>query len=139
MNQRKFGIVILILGLVVIIISLIVFKSGSNWGSLATVIGLLVSLEGLAFIIKDKPYKERLIIYLTFFVVVMCLLLLFDYVLVKNKNIAPRYSKNIVNVENTTYYDTFFYDVIKCTDKESFKIIKNTKYNDEIIINYCNK
>ena len=33
------------------------------------------------------------------------------------------------------YYDTPFYDVIKCNDK--FNIVKNKNYTHEELFNYC--
>ena len=60
-----------------------------------------------------------------------------DYINVKNNNEAPmfRISTLYVGTDNgeVLYYDTLFYDVVKCNN--SFKIIKNQKYN--IDINYC--
>ncbi len=44
-------------------------------------------------------------------------------------------------IDDTIYYDTLFYDVIRCNkngDKESFRIIKNQKHNDESILTICN-
>lgn len=37
--------------------------------------------------------------------------------------------------EELLYYDTSFYDVIKCADK--FNIVKNKKYTHEKLFEYC--
>ena len=60
------------------------------------------------------------------------LLFLIDYISVKNIKQAPRFSIVKVSSENAIYYDTLFYDVVRCnkdTDNEYYEIIKNNNYD----------
>ena len=63
-----------------------------------------------------------------------------DYISVVNIKQAPRFSTFKVSGDKTIYYDTPFYDVIRCnvdTKDESYRIIKNQTYNEENIEIYC--
>ena len=45
-----------------------------------------------------------------------------------------------VSGENVIYYDTLFYDVVRCNvdkDNETFKVLKNQKYNSDNIDVFC--
>lgn len=53
---------------------------------------------------------------------------------------APRFSLVKVTGENVVYYDTLFYDVVRCNvdkDNETFTVIKNQKYDRDNIDNFC--
>ena len=70
----------------------------------------------------------------------MGFILLFDYVGVKYNKRPPIFSTTITTIDDTIYYDTLFYDVVRCNKDskyETYEIIKNQKHSDEIIINIC--
>ena len=57
-----------------------------------------------------------------------------DYIGVVNIHQAPRFSLVKVSGEHVIYYDTPFYDVVRCNvnkDNETFKVIKNQKYDND--------
>ena len=63
-----------------------------------------------------------------------------DYIGVSYNDRPPIFSIQTTTIDSTIYYDTLFYDVIRCnknSKEETYEIIKNQKYNDEIIMNYC--
>ena len=63
-----------------------------------------------------------------------------DYIGVINIHQAPRFSLVKVTGENVIYYDTLFYDVVRCNvdkDNETFRVIKNGKYDRDNIDNFC--
>ena len=63
-----------------------------------------------------------------------------DYIGVINIHQAPRFSIIKVSGDNVIYYDTLFYDVVRCNvnkDNETFKIIKNQNYDSEKIDIFC--
>ena len=63
-----------------------------------------------------------------------------DYIGVINIKQAPRFSLLTISGENVIYYDTPFYDVVRCNvnkDNETFKIFKNQKYDKDNIDIYC--
>jgi hypothetical protein len=61
-----------------------------------------------------------------------------DYMSVKSFNQAPMVrttSTYLGGDEELLYYDTPFYDVIKCNEK--FNIVKNKNYTHEELFEYC--
>jgi hypothetical protein len=70
----------------------------------------------------------------------MAILLLVDYIGVVNIHEAPRFSITKTYYNNIMYYDTLFYDVVRCNlgdDNETFKVIKNQKYDLEKMEELC--
>ena len=63
-----------------------------------------------------------------------------DYIGLLRIHQAPRFSLVKVSGENVIYYDTLFYDVVRCNvdkDNETFKVLKNQKYNSDNIDVFC--
>ena len=63
-----------------------------------------------------------------------------DYIWVVNIHQAPRFSLKKISGANIIYYDTPFYDVIRYNvdeENETFKVIKNQKYDEYNIDEYC--
>ena len=63
-----------------------------------------------------------------------------DYISVVNIKQAPRFSSVKITADTSIYYDTPFYDVIRCnkdTEDEYFKVMKNQSYDKENIEKYC--
>ena len=53
-------------------------------------------------------------------------------------NVAPMFRESTTFLggdEELLYYDTLFYDVIKCNDK--YDIVKNKKYTFDELFAYC--
>ena len=117
-----------------------VFPSESSWGSIYSIIGILISLIGFIFINKEKPLKIRLVLSFGYVVLFMSMLLVLDYSNVKLNNEAPRFRTITTTIGNVIYYDTPFYDVYRCnfdTDKEYWAIEKNNKPTANELMNYC--
>lgn len=132
------GITFITFGIIIAITAMTIFPSESSWGSIYSIFGGLISLIGLIIITK----KHKLLICITYFILFILLLFLIDYISVKNIKQAPRFSIVKVTSENAIYYDTIFYDVVRCnkdTDNEYYEIIKNNNYDKDNIQNYCKR
>lgn len=132
------GITFITFGIIIAITAMTIFPSESSWGSIYSIFGDLISLIGLIIITK----KHKLLICITYFILFILLLFLIDYISVKNIKQAPRFSIVKVTSENAIYYDTLFYDVVRCnkdTDNEYYEIIKNNNYDKDNIQNYCKR
>lgn len=137
-GKNKIIYVILILfGIFISITALTIFPSDSSWGSIYSIFGLIISLIGvLKYTSKLKKIK-RIIISCIYFILYLLVLLLIDFIGVINIHQAPRFSLVKVYTDNVIYYDTIFYDVVRCNtsnNKYTFKVIKNNKYKDK---DYC--
>lgn len=132
------GITFITFGIIIAITAMTIFPSESSWGSIYSIFGGLISLIGLIIITK----KHKLLICITYFILFILLLFLIDYISVKNIKQAPRFSIVKVTSENAIYYDTLFYDVVRCnkdTDNEYYEIIKNNNYDKDNIEKYCKR
>lgn len=140
-NRNNFiGLILITFGILISISAIAIFPSESSWGSIYSVFGAIVSLIGVSRFTKRLTHPKRLLCNFSYFLIFIALLVMIDYIGVVNIHQAPRFSLVKVSGENIVYYDTPFYDVVRCNvdkDNETFKVIKNQKYDKENIDNYC--
>ena len=136
------GLLLIVFGVLISITAVGIFPSESSWGSIYSVFGGIISLIGVSRFTKRLTYPKRLFCNFSYFLIFILLLMTIDYIGVINIHQAPRFSLVKVTGENIIYYDTPFYDVIRCNvdkdnDNETFKVIKNQKYDRNNIDSYC--
>ena len=134
------GIILIAFGVIMAITAMSIFPSESSWGSIYSVFGTLISLLGIIILIKRFDLAKKIVISASYFVLFISLLFIIDYLSVLNIKQAPRFSIIKVSSDTAIYYDTLFYDVIRCnkdTKDEYYKIIKNNNYDKENIQKYC--
>ena len=140
-NRNNFiGFILITFGILISVSAIAIFPSESSWGSIYSVFGAVVSLIGVSRFTKRLTHPKRLLCNFSYFLIFIALLVMIDYIGVVNIHQAPRFSLVKVSGENIVYYDTPFYDVVRCNvdkDNETFKVIKNQKYDKENIDNYC--
>ena len=122
------SLILIIFGVLISTSAIAIFPSESSWGSIYSVFGAIISLIGVSKFTKKLSYGKRLIYNFGYFIIFILLLFVIDYIGVINIHQAPRFSVVKVTGDNVIYYDTLFYDVIRCNvdkDNETFKIIKN--------------
>lgn len=140
-NKNNYiGLILIIFGILISITAVSIFPSESSWGSIYSVLGVIISLIGISKFTKKLSYYKRLICNFSYFIIFILLLILIDYIGVININQAPRFSLIKISGENVMYYDTPFYDVIRCNinkDNETYTIVKNQKYDKNNIDKYC--
>lgn len=134
--------ILIFLGIAVIVAAASVFQSGTHASMYGSVFGVLILLIGASFLMRKMPYWQRLLAYLGVFVLSMAMLLGFDFLSVKLNHVPPRFTYAIITWNDLIYYDTPFYDVIRCNpdaENESWQIIGNTYYDTEKIAEwgYC--
>lgn len=134
--------ILLFFGLGIIFTAFTIFPTDSSWGAIYSVLGTIISLIGFSTMNKSSSIFKKLLFNLCYFILIMTILLVLDYTNVRLNNVSPRFSKNVVTIGRMIYYDTFFYDVIRCDSNlstESWHVEKNSKYDESSIRNYCNK
>lgn len=140
-NRNTFiGLTFITFGILISITAVAIFPSESSWGSIYSVLGAIISLIGVSKFTKRLSFFKRLLCNFGYFLIFIALLIVIDYIGVVNIKQAPRFSLVTVSGENVIYYDTPFYDVVRCDvnkDNEIFKVIKNQKYDKNNIDNYC--
>lgn len=136
------GIILIAFGVIIAITAMSIFPSESSWGSIYSIFGAFISLVGIIILIKRLNLIKKFIISFSYFVLFISLLFIIDYLSVLNIKQAPRFSIIKISSDTAIYYDTLFYDVIRCnknTKDEYYKIIKNNNYDKENIQKYCKK
>ena len=130
----------MIFGFLMSILGLMAFNPDSHACLFSVVLGVIFSTLGFFELIKSKPYLKTLIYLVLFFIGYMAIIMFLDYIGVSYNDRPPIFSVRTTTIDSTIYYDTLFYDVIRCnknSKEETYEIIKNQKYNEEIIMNYC--
>ena len=142
-NKNNFiGLILIIFGVLISASAIAIFPSESSWGSIYSVFGAIISLIGVSKLTKKLSYGKRFIYNFGYFIIFILLLFVIDYIGVINIHQAPRFSLVKITGDNVIYYDTLFYDVIRCNvdkENETFTVIKNGKYDKDNIDNFCNK
>ena len=133
------GLLLVIFGLFISMSAIMIFPSESSWGSIYSVFGVIIFIIGISKLTKGIKYYKRLLLILLIFVGTLGILFFTDYINVKRNNVAPMYreTSTYIGIDggDVLYYDTPFYDVIKCNDK--FNIVENKNYTHEELFNYC--
>lgn len=140
-NKNNFiGLLFIVFGVLIAITAVAIFPSESSWGSIYSIFGVLFSLVGVSRFTKHLKILKKIICNFSYFVISVLILMLIDYIGVVNIHQAPRYSIVKVTGNGVVYYDTLFYDVVRCNvnkESESYKIIKNHKYDIDKIDILC--
>ena len=139
-RNHLIGLILIIFGVLIAVSAVAIFPSESSWGSIYSVFGAIISLIGVSRFTKELTYSKRLFCNFSYFLVFVLVLMTIDYIGVINIHQAPRFSLVKVTGENVIYYDTLFYDVVRCNvdkDNETFRVIKNGKYDRDYIDNFC--
>lgn len=140
-NKNNYiGLILIAFGVLIAITAVSIFPSDSSWGSIYSVLGVLFSLIGVSKFTRKLSYVKRVIINFGYFIIFILVLMGIDYIGVVNIQQAPRFSLKKVSGEKVVYYDTIFYDVVRCNvdkENETFKVIKNQKYDINNIDEFC--
>lgn len=134
------SLIFIVFGLFISISAIMIFPSESSWGSIYSVFGILVFVIGVARLIHNIKWYKRLFLIVIIFIGSIGILLLTDYINVKNNKEAPMFRLFTTTTGNVIYYDTLFYDVYRCNfdkDNEYWVIEKNNNPTIEELINYC--
>ena len=132
------GLLLVIFGLFISMSAIMIFKSESSWGSIYSVFGLVIFVIGISKLTNKMIMWKRLSLVLLIFIAALSIVIFTDYINVKRNNVAPMFRETSTYLggdEEVMYYDSLFYDVIKCNDK--FNIVKNKNYTHEELFKYC--
>lgn len=134
------GIILITFGVLLVITAFSIFPSESSWGSIYSIFGGVISLIGVSKFTRKLKFQKRFLFNFGYFLLFVIMSLLIDYISVVNMKQAPRFSIYKTTSDSSIYYDTLFYDVVRCnrdTKKEYYKVMKNQSYDIEEIEKYC--
>lgn len=124
-KNKSIAMIIMIAGLGLTFIAFTIFPSESSWGSIYSVIGLVISLIGFSKINKKKSYLKRILYNFLYVTVFIIALLIIDYFNVVLNKVPPRFSYLKETGDTMIVYKAPFYNV--------YRINRNTK-NEYYII-----
>lgn len=139
-ERNLLAIIFCFLGVFISFTAIAIFESESSWGSIYSIFGIFVSMIGVSILIGKLNFYKKILFNLGYLILSLTLLFIIDYIGVINIHQAPRFSLIKVSGENVMYYDTPFYDVVRCNvnkENEIFKVMKNRKYNQDNIDAFC--
>ena len=120
-----------------------IFPSESSWGSIYSIVGNIIFIIGISKLTNKMKISHRLLLILTIFLGILGLLFVTDYINVKRNNEAPMFRSTTTYLGSDDgellYYNTPFYDVIKCGDEGKYNVVKNKRYSHEELYEYCSK
>ena len=116
---------IMFIGLGLIFIAFTIYPTDTSWGSIHSIIGLLISTFGFVNIISVKNIIKKIFLGIGYFMIGFILLLLLDYSNVVLNKVAPRFSYLKETGDTMIIYKAPFYNV--------YRINRNTK-NEYYII-----
>ncbi|MBQ4032119.1 MAG: helix-turn-helix domain-containing protein [Bacilli bacterium] len=132
------GLILVVFGLFIAMSAVIMFPSESSWGSIYSVFGVMLFTIGVSKLTRKLKIGIRLLIVALIMFGSLGIIMVSDYMSVKEFNQAPmvRITTTYLGGDSEVlYYDTPFYDVIKCNDK--YNIVKNKNYTHEELFEYC--
>lgn len=139
-KNKIIGLILLLFGVLITTLGLMAFEPDTHACSFSIVIGIIFSTIGFYEIIKSKSYKKNLLFLIIFFIGYTSSILLFDYIGVSYNKRPPIFATTVTTIDDTIYYDTLFYDVVRCNKNEkneTFAVIKNQNHDDETVMNIC--
>jgi len=131
---------LIIFGLFISLSAVMIFPSESSWGSIYSVFGIMVFTIGISRLLNTMKWYKKIIVMVVIFLGAMSILLMTDYINVKNNQEAPMFRTTTTTTGNVIYYDTPFYDVYRCNfdeENEYWDITKNSNPTTNELIDYC--
>ena len=116
-------------GLVLIFIAFTNFPNDSSWGSIHSMIGLLISTFGIVNIKSGKTILKKIFLGICYFMICFIVLLLLDYSNVVLNKVAPRFSYLKETGDTMIIYKAPFYNVYRINrdTKNEYYIIDTKK------------
>ena len=133
-KNKNIAMMIMFGGLFLTFIAFTIFPSESSWGSIYSIIGLVISLIGFSKMNKKKPYLKRILYNFLYVVVFLIALLIIDYSNVVLNKVAPRFSYLKETGDTMIIYKTPFYNVYRInrdTKNEYYIIDTKKEYTED--------
>ena len=134
--RNNLGIVLLVLGILISFTAMTMFASESSWGSIYSVLGVIISLIGVSKLTKNYSYSKRLIICVVYFALSLGALFIIDYISVISLRQLPRFCTIKTGNEYVYECDNPLYSVYRVnsnTPNEYIIIDTNHKYSIDTI------
>jgi len=114
-NSKNYfiGFLFIIFGLMIILTAMTLFPSESSWGSIYSIFGIIVSLIGVNKLITRLSFGKRLLLNIGYFLILILILIIIDYLSVIYIHQPPRFSLVKITENNRIIYKAPFYNVYR--------------------------
>ena len=123
-------------GLGLTFIAFTIFPSESSWGSIYSIIGLVISLIGFSKMNKKETYLKRILYNFIYIAVFLIVLLIIDYSNVVLNKVPPRFSYLKETGDTMIIYKAPFYNVYRInrnTKNEYYIIDTKSQYTEKTV------
>ena len=127
--RNNLGIVLLILGVIMAFSAMTMFASDSSWGSVYSILGVIISLVGVSKLTKKLESYKRVIIHFGYIILFLAFLFVIDYMSVITQRQISRFCVIKTSFENGILCENPFYNVYKINSnsKNEYIIVDNKK------------
>lgn len=156
-KNKRISEMVMLFGFGIVFIAFTLIPSESSWGSIYSIIGLIISLIGFARLNKKKSHLKRFLINFGYITTFLILLLMIDYSNVVLNKVAPRFSYiketgdtmiiyraplyNVYRINRNTKNEYYIVDTKKIYTEDTIPItpFNRSKSGIDNIIKYKNK
>lgn len=135
-KDKMISTMIFAFGLGLAFVAFTIFPSESSWGSIYSIIGVIISIIGVLKLFKEKSYIKKTLFGICYFIVAMLLLIGIDYISVKLNKVAPRFSYIIETGDKMIIYKSPLCNVYRLnrnTKNEYYIVDDKKEYNEDTI------
>ncbi|MCI9365377.1 MAG: helix-turn-helix domain-containing protein [Clostridia bacterium] len=134
-EHKKISIVVMSIGIILSLIAFNLFESESSWGSIYSILGLIIFILGIFRFLKGKDLWKRIIISISLFVGIFGVFLISDYIGVVEFKRPPIYRYKTETSNIITYYNLLFnvYRINANTKNEYYIVDTKKEYNSDTV------
>lgn len=135
-KDKVISIMLLLFGLIIVFLSFSIFPTESSWGSIYSIVGLMISTVGVFNFFKESTIKLRVFISVLYYIVSLLALFVIDYGNVVLNSVPPRFSYCIETGDKMIVYKSLLcnvYRINRNTKNEYYVVDSKKEYNDETI------
>lgn len=134
-EHRKISIILMAMGIIISIAAFTIFDSESSWGSIYSIIGIIIFTIGIYRELRTKIFWKKVIASVGIFIGILSMFFVTDYIGVVNYKRPPIYRYMTETSNIITYYNPFYkvYRINTDTKNEYYIIDTKNEYNVETV------
>lgn len=135
-KSKTISLLIMVIGIGVVFVAFSIFPSESSWGSIFSIIGIIISGFGLYNLSKKMALSKKVIICVGYVLLSFAVLVTVDYFNVALNKVPPRFSYLKETGDTMIIYRAPFYNVYRInrgTKNEYYIVDTKSIYTDETV------
>lgn len=135
-NDKKIGIVILIIGIIITFFVMIFYPNETRGAGIFTILGGIISTIGVYFLTKKYDNIKKFLYTFGYLAIFVILIFVIDFVDIQKNNHSPRFITDTETLENMIIYKTPFYKVYRInpnTNTEYYIVDQKEEFTKDTI------